>query len=183
MPELTTTRLTLRPVTEGDLATLLHLRNQAAVLGTTVTGDTLPADRMRRQLDRWLAQWQALGTATWIVELKERPVAYVALDPMGEGYDGVDPDDLELGVIVHPDYWGQGIAGEAALAVANDCFTRVGLSRLYATVDDSNARSLAAIAKHDNVELVSRAEDGELLYRLLTPRRAGRREHRVRRST
>jgi [ribosomal protein S5]-alanine N-acetyltransferase len=163
---LTTPRLTLRPVAEDDLDVLLGLRNQAPVLATTVTGEALPAERMQRQLDRWLEQWRVLGTATWIAEQDRRPVAYVALDPMGQGYEGVDPRDLELGVIVHPDYWGRGIAGEAALAVAADCFTRVGLTCLYATVGDDNVRSLAAIAKADNVELVSQADDGEYLYRL-----------------
>jgi ribosomal-protein-alanine N-acetyltransferase len=169
MSVLTTPRLTLRPVADNDLDTLLTLRNQPAVVATTVTGDILPVERMRRQLDRWLEQWRTLGTATWIVEQGGTPVAYVALDPMGDGYDGVDPDDLELGVIVHPDHWGQGIAGEAALAVAGDCFARVGLKQIYATVDDGNARSLSVIAKAERVELMSRADDGERLYRLVAP--------------
>lgn len=169
MTILTTPRLTLRPVAENDLDTLLTLRNQPAVLATTVTGETLPVERMRRQLDRWLEQWRTLGTATWIVEQGGTAVAYVALDPMGDGYDGVDPGDLELGVIVRPDHWGQGIAGEAAMAVAGDCFSRVGLKQIYATVDDGNARSLAAIAKAERVELVSQADDGEYLYRLVAP--------------
>jgi ribosomal-protein-alanine N-acetyltransferase len=166
MTVLTTARLTLRPVTADDLDTLLGLRNQPEVVATTVVRDILPADRMRRQLDRWLDQWRTLGASTWIVALGGEPVAYVALDPMGDGYDGVDPTDLELGVIVHPEYWGRGIAGEAALAVAEDCFTRIGLRQIYATVGDDNVRSLAAIAKVERVELVSRAEDGEHLYRL-----------------
>jgi [ribosomal protein S5]-alanine N-acetyltransferase len=166
MTTLTTARLTLRQVTDADLDTLLGLRNQPAVVATTVVGDVLPADRMRRQLDRWLEQWRTLGASTWIVLQGGEPVAYVALDPMGDGYDGVDPSELELGVIVHPDHWGRGIAGEAALAVAEDCFARVGLRQIYATVGDDNARSLAAIAKVERVELVSQADDGEYLYRL-----------------
>lgn len=166
---LTTPRLTLRPANDDDLDILLGLRNQPAVLATTVTGDSLPVERMRGQLDRWLEQWRRRGTATWIVEQAGTAVAYVALDPMGDGYDGVDPDDLELGVVVHPDHWGQGIAGEAALAVARDCFARVGLKQIYATVDEDNARSLAALAKAERVELIARADDGERLYRLVAP--------------
>jgi RimJ/RimL family protein N-acetyltransferase len=45
----------------------------------------------------------------------------------------------------------------------------VGLHRLYATVDDDNLRSLAAVAKADRVELLDVADDGEHLFRITAP--------------
>jgi [ribosomal protein S5]-alanine N-acetyltransferase len=71
---------------------------------------------------------------------------------------GVDPDEIELGVVVHPDHWGQGIAAEAGLAVATDCFRRVGLERVYAGVEPTNDNSLRVLAKVPGVRQV----EGEL---------------------
>ena len=53
------------------------------------------------------------------------PSASSSSAPIGEG-EPVDPDELELGVVVQPSHWGSGIAAEAGLAVARDVFERVG---------------------------------------------------------
>ena len=70
----------------------------------------------------------------------------VEVHPIGED-SGVHPDELELGVVLHPDHWGQGIALEAGAAVARDLFERVGRERLYAGVEETNDRSLRLLAK------------------------------------
>lgn len=44
--------------------------------------------------------------------LDGEPVAFVEVTPIGEG-SGVDPDAIEIGVVVHPDHWGKGFALEA----------------------------------------------------------------------
>ena len=80
--------------------------------------------------------------------------------PIGEG-SGVDPEEIELGVIVLPEHWGKGFAGEAGLAVAADCFQRVGLERVYAGVDPENEKSLRVLAKAPGVRQVD-----EELYEL-----------------
>jgi RimJ/RimL family protein N-acetyltransferase len=168
--ELRTRRLALRPVRPDDLETLLALRNEQRVLAGTATGEPLPVERMERQLERWLALWRERGFGTWMIELGGKPVGFVALDPMGEGYgDDVDPEAPEIGVVVHPAQWGSGIAGEAGTTVATDCFTRAGLSRVYATVDPGNAQSLAVIAKVPGARRISTADDEEI-YELSAPR-------------
>jgi [ribosomal protein S5]-alanine N-acetyltransferase len=132
--ELRTERLVLRPVSADDLATMLAIRNAPDVIGTTNTREPLPRERMQAQLERRLASWRDRGFGSWLVLLEAEPVAFVEVTPIGEG-SGVDPDEIELGVVVHPDHWGQGIAAEAGLAVAGDCFRRVGLERVYAGVE------------------------------------------------
>jgi [ribosomal protein S5]-alanine N-acetyltransferase len=167
--ELRTRRLVLRPVGPDDLHALLALRNEERVLAGTATGEPLPAERMAAQLERWLALWRERGFGAWMIELEGEPVGFVALDPMGEGYgNDVDPEAPEIGVVLHPDHWGGGIAGEAGTAVAVDCFTRAGLPRLYATVDPGNAQSLAVIAKVPGTRLIS-ITDGEAVYELPAP--------------
>jgi [ribosomal protein S5]-alanine N-acetyltransferase len=155
--ELRTERLVLRPVSADDLETMLAIRNAPDVIGTTNTREPLPRERMQAQLERRLASWRDRGFGSWLVLLEAEPVAFVEVTPIGEG-SGVDPDEIELGVVVHPDHWGQGIAAEAGLAVATDCFRRVGLERVYAGVEPTNGNSLRVLAKVPGVRQV----EGEL---------------------
>ena len=154
---LRTERLVLRPVAEGDLDSLLAIRNAPEAVGTTSTGAPLPRERMEGQLGRRLESWREHGLGSWLVLLDAEPIGYVEVAPIGED-SGVPPDEIELGVVIHPDHWGRGFAGEAGLAVAADCFERVGLERVYAGVDPENERSLRALAKTPGVRRV----DGEL---------------------
>ena len=158
--ELRTERLVLRPVTEDDLDVMLSIRNAPAVIGTTNTGEPLPRERMAGQLQRRAESWRRRGLGSWLVFLDERPMAFVEVAPIGED-SGVDPEEIEVGVVVHPDFWGRGIAVEAGLAVAADLFARVGLERVYAGVDPENERSLRALAKAPGVRKVN-----EELYEL-----------------
>lgn len=161
--ELRTARLVMRPVREGDLETLLAIRNAPAVVATTVTGEALPRERMAGQLARRCVSWRERGLGSWLVLLDGEPVAFVEVAPIGEG-SGVDPDAIEIGVVVHPDHWGRGVASEAGLAAARDLFERVGLERVYAGVDPDNVKSLRALAKAPGVRRV----DDEL-YELTAP--------------
>lgn len=144
--ELRTERLVLRPVTEKDVETLLAIRNAPAVIATTDTGEPLPRERMERQVRHRVELWRERGLGSWLILLEGSPIGFVEVAPIGEG-SGVDPEEIELGVVVHPDHWGRGIAGEAGLAVAADCFERVGLERIYAGVDPTNSKSLRVVEK------------------------------------
>lgn len=73
--------------------------------------------------------------------------------PIGEG-SAVDPDAIEIGVVVHPDHWGRGFALEAGLAAARDLFERVALDRVHAGVDPGNEKSLRVLAKAPGVRKV-----------------------------
>ena len=143
---LRTERLLLRPVHEVDLDVLLAIRNAPAVVATTSTGEPLPRERMADQLSRRCESWREHGLGSWLVLLEGDPVAFVEVAPIGVG-SGVDPDAIEIGVVVHPDHWGKGVALEAGLAAARDLFDRLALDRVYAGVDPDNEKSLRALAK------------------------------------
>ena len=49
----------------------------------------------------------------------------------------------EIGFVLHPDYWGQGLAGEAVAAAIASAFARFPVDELIADVDPRNAASLA----------------------------------------
>jgi RimJ/RimL family protein N-acetyltransferase len=80
-------------------------------------------------------------------------IGFVEVHPIGED-SGVAPDELEVGVVLHPDHWGQGIAAEAGLAVARDLFERVGRERVYAEIEATNDKSLRLLAKVPGVRHV-----------------------------
>jgi len=54
----------------------------------------------------------------------------------------------EIGFILHPDSWGQGLAGEALVAVLGRGFDVHGLDAVVADVDPRNAASLRLLARH-----------------------------------
>jgi ribosomal-protein-alanine N-acetyltransferase len=144
--ELRTERLVLRPVTEDDVDAMLAVRNAPAVIGTTNTKEPLPRERMVGQAERRVATWREQGFGSWLILRDGRAIGFVEVHPIGEE-SGVDPDELELGVVLHPDHWGQGIALEAGAAVARDLFDRVGRERVYAEVEETNDKSLRLLAK------------------------------------
>lgn len=51
----------------------------------------------------------------------------------------------EVGFLLHPDLWGQGLAGEAMAAVIAHLFARPEVSHLTAEADPRNAASLALL--------------------------------------
>lgn len=144
--ELRTERLVLRPVTEDDVNVMLAIRNEPGVVATANTPTPLPREQMEWRVQRRVELWRARGLGSWLILLEGAPVGFVEVAPIGEG-GGVDPDEIELGVVVQPQHWGKGIAGEAGLAVARDLFERVGLARIYAGVDPTNEKSLRVVAK------------------------------------
>ena len=158
--ELRTERLVLRPVTEDDVDVMLAIRNEPGVVGTADTRTPSSREEMEGRVQRRVELWRTRGLGSWLILLDAAPVGFVEVAPIGEG-SGVDPDEIELGVVVHPDHWGKGFAGEAGLAVAADCFERVGLKRVYAGVDPENEKSLRVVAKAPGVRQID-----EELYEL-----------------
>lgn len=146
--ELVSERLVLRPASEGDLDFYFELRNSPEILARTGL-EPRPRSDIERQLRRWIDRWQEHGFGTWTVFHRENDerLGRVELDPMGSGWAGISPDEIEVGFIVHPTHWNRGVATEATDLVMADCFTRVGLTRLVALTTIDNKSSLRTLEK------------------------------------
>jgi RimJ/RimL family protein N-acetyltransferase len=150
---LTTDRLTLRPWRIDDAEAALR-----------VFGDTEVARWLSPALERvsdvgamrlLLQQWSLddartpAPTGRWAVQLSDARVvggvSLLYLPPGGE--------DLEIGVQLAPDAWGQGFATEAGHRVAHHAFTHDGVDELFAVVRPTNTRA-ATMATRIGMEWV-----------------------------
>lgn len=141
---LLTERLGLREIEPSDAASLASvladpevMRFSSGVLGSS----DVPAwiDGCRREYGQW-------GFGLWAVVLRaERQlVGYCGLtrfDDLG------DLPEVEVGYRLARASWGRGFATEAATAVRDHAFGRLGLSRLVALVDPANRRSARVAEK------------------------------------
>ena len=146
--ELTSERLVLRPAREHDLDFYFELRNRPEILALPGR-EPRPRSEVERQLRRWIERWQELGFGTWTVfdRTTDERLGRVEFDPIGPGWSGILPNEIEVGCIVHPAHWNRGIATEATLLGVADCFGRVGLDRLVALTTSDNKPSLRALEK------------------------------------
>lgn len=56
-------------------------------------------------------------------------------------------NDAEVGFVLHPDHWGQGIVAEAAAVLVRASLAELGLHRIWATCDARNAASVRVLEK------------------------------------
>ena len=108
-------------------------------------GDGRPWDRefaARRHRDL-LAHWKEHGFG-WRAILGRDDGAFLgvaALNRCDWAVPGVDQSALEIGWWVDPGAWGRGIATEAATAIRDEAFTRLGAEGLVARFQPANAAS------------------------------------------
>ncbi len=169
MPPIETMRLLIRPFTPDDLASIYHILDiklAGAEVGTEGT-------QTRDARERWL-RWTILGyeqyAALYQPPYGERAIVlretgqvigacgYVpCLDQFdrlpslrattGEDSAGLGSTEFGLFWAVSPRYQRQGYATEAAGALIDDAFTRLGLRRIIATTTYDNTASIRVMEK------------------------------------
>ncbi len=129
---LTTNRLTLRPVTSGGDYDFYTLCSDAQAMRYLPS----PPHSSAAETAAWIASKITLEDAyLWAIFLKEgeQPIGFVNYLG-GTRIPG-------MGYIIHPDYWGQGIAPEACRAALDYGFAHLGLDRVELWIDETNAPS------------------------------------------
>jgi RimJ/RimL family protein N-acetyltransferase len=171
---LETERLLLRPWTSEDVALLAGLSSNPRVTRYIGLGHTWTALKAITVADRALHHWREHGFG-WRVIIhvaSGTEIGLLALNLMGPGTAGLDPDEHELGWWLTPEQWGHGYATEAARAVANDAFTSLSAPHLTARIQPDNAASIqVATAIGMSFEFNTVAEPGVLVavYRADAP--------------
>ena len=151
---LETERLLLRPWTSEDVALLAALSSNPRVTRYIGLGHTWTALKAITVSDRALTHWREHGFG-WRVVIhvaSGTEIGLLALNLMGPGTAGLEPEEHELGWWLSPEHWGHGYANEAARAVADDAFTSLGAPHLTARIQPENAASIQ-VATGDRDEL------------------------------
>lgn len=139
---LRTERLLLRPWGEEDRAPMDEINRDTQVTEfLNQRGD----ERSLRQFHLWMgSHWARFGFGPLAVQGCAGDVDGRLLGFCGLAYPEFVPeiaDRLELGWRLASWAWGRGFATEAATAVRDDAFERMGLPELVSLIDARNARS------------------------------------------
>ena len=148
MTLLHTARMRLEPITVLHLDGLQEMDSRPEVM-RYISGE--PATR--EQTAAWIARvgrcWAAWGTSWWafIEPLSGRIagagcIQYARREAaLPEDLDSLRCNPLEIGWRLHPDFWGRGLASEAALCMAAFAFDSLDASELIAVRHPDNLAS------------------------------------------
>ncbi len=107
-------------------------------------GHTWSAAKVIEVCDRAVEHWRRHGFG-WRVALElttGEEIGMIALNRMGDGTPGVDPDEHEIGWWLSPERWGRGYAVEGARTVAADAFAALRAECIIARIQPANSASI-----------------------------------------
>jgi ribosomal-protein-alanine N-acetyltransferase len=156
MVEIETLRLRLRPIQESDFDTLFEMWSDADVVRYLPTGEPRTRQATRAELDYILNHWETHGYGLWSITIKNRDemIGYCGLQHLHAEPGGIAPEDLdqasgevEIAFGLQKQYWGKGIAYEAARAAMRYGFESLSLPRIVAAVACDNHASRRVLEK------------------------------------
>ena len=130
---LRTRRLTLRAARQTDLQDLFTIFSDLRAMKYWSTAPHESPERTQENLDRLIASAQVRLTY-FVVEMDGRAI----------GTAGMHKEN-EIGFLLHPDYWRQGILTEAMAAIIPHIFTTTDVTELTADADPNNAASVGLL--------------------------------------
>jgi RimJ/RimL family protein N-acetyltransferase len=170
--KLETARLLLPEWSESDAALLARLSADPRVVRYIGDGQRWSPEKAADVSWGMVEHWRTNGFG-WRVAVEKRsgePVGFAALNYLGEGTAGLEPDEFEIGWWLSPSAWGRGFASEGARAICREAFTRVGAQSVVARLQPDN-RASARVAERlgMSLELETTGRFGErvAVYRLL----------------
>lgn len=123
---------------------------------------------MEVELEYEVGHQAELGWALWALEERStgRFIGDCGLRPLE-----MRGPEIELGYDLHPDFWGRGLATEAAQAAIGLAFSRFAMDRVIAVVKPDHAASRRVLEKCGLSHLGERWAYGENLfvYEILRP--------------
>lgn len=154
MTLLHTTRLRLEPFAESHLDGLNEM-NRHPDVARFLSGQPETTEQTASAIARVQRCWAAWGTGWWaFIEPQSRRVAgagciqYLRLEAaMPQDLDSLRTNPMEVGWRLHPDFWGQGLATEAASRMVAFAFQRFPITEILAVRHPDNAASARVMAR------------------------------------
>jgi len=146
---LKTARLILRPQEQADAPALFAILSDARAMRfwNRSTIDRLPVvEEVLRGQQQAMADGQC---CYWTLIQEGEAIGSVDLSLIRSG-------SAELGVVLSPDRWGQGLASEAVGAVIAHAFDGLSLARIAAAVRSENKAAARVLEKNGFAQIASR---------------------------
>jgi RimJ/RimL family protein N-acetyltransferase len=141
---LETARLLLRPFRRADLDALHDLRTRPEVL-RYLYWPPASLDEVREIIETRLTMTTLAADDDFLVLAAEHRETGRMVGEVDLRLVSLEHRQGELGVILHPDAQGRGLAAEAAGALLDLAFTRMDLHRVTAQTNARNAASIRAL--------------------------------------
>jgi RimJ/RimL family protein N-acetyltransferase len=147
--DLETKRLCLVPCNDEHLSGMNAMNSDPEVM-RYISGRAESLLETQSMIKRVKARWAKSGYSWWtfIERQSGEIVGAGCIQNLRRG--GAEPDadcPLEIGWRIRRDKWGQGIATEAARAMADFAFVRLRANVLYAVCDPDNGASISVMVK------------------------------------
>ena len=150
-PRLETDRLILRPFQDDDVDDYFAVLNTPEVRLALHLPESLDRSDAWQQMAWFLGQWALRGTGHWALE--ERSSGLFLGRAGLHRPERSDWPGVEVGWVLHPDYWGQGYATEAGTEAIRYAFEDLDLDRIYSCILPENLQS-QAVAQRLGMELL-----------------------------
>ena len=150
-PTLETENLVLRPFKDEDVDDYFGVLDSPEVRRLLHLPESLDRSDAWQQMAWFVGQWELRGTGHWALEEKKSGqfVGRAGLHrPERHDWPGV-----EVGWLLHPDYWGRGYATEAGAAAVRYGFEDLQVDKLFSCILPENHRS-QAVAKRLGFEFL-----------------------------
>jgi ribosomal-protein-alanine N-acetyltransferase len=142
-PEIETARLRLCPFTPEDLDEFCLIRSDPEVM-RFIGGSASTREQTEAALIKHLSRWEEHGFGHWAVRFKKNPTLLL-------GWCGLDlldtTSEIEVGYGLARNYWGLGIATEAAEATLRFGLEHLKLDRIVAVAYPQNTQSRRVMEK------------------------------------
>jgi RimJ/RimL family protein N-acetyltransferase len=143
-PVLKTERLVLRQVTAEDTAAMFRLMGDPRVTRFLGRAPFASLDEATQRVKMFEKEFQARAGLAWAVTQRTDGqfmgiCRYTHFDTFH--------DRAELGYLLMPEWWGQGVMAEAVSAALDFGFNRIGLHSVEADIDPANSQSRRLLEK------------------------------------
>jgi [ribosomal protein S5]-alanine N-acetyltransferase len=131
-----TPRLILRHLTLEDTEALAAIYADPIVM--EFFHNTRSRQETRQKIENTIQSYQQYGLGTWatIYKLNNQLIGRCGLIP-----HIIDRPELEIAYLLAKDYWGRGLATEAAGAIRDYGFEKIGCNRLISLINPGNIAS------------------------------------------
>ena len=143
-PVLETERLILRTSTPADALDIFHFMSDLRAMKYLVRPLMASVDEALQRIQMFQTLFREQNAVPWVVEGRaaDKVIGTCVIQNLVRLHHRA-----EIGYMLSPEWWGQGLATEAVTAVLNFAFAQMGMHSLEARTDPDNAASQKLLGK------------------------------------